>query len=369
MRLAFDARLSGYRRGGIATYSEQLLRQLTLQLPDGELIVLDARRRRTGRLHRPLPMKSVRVFTPPHHRLEQLTLPLEIAAHRPQLVHSPDFIPSFVRNWRAVITVHDLAFVRFPELLTKTSARYYGQIRRACQSADQIIAVSQNTADDLIQLLNVPARKVAVIHEAAAELYRRLPEEERQAERARRGVPQGYHLFVSTIEPRKNLSLLFEVYASVGASELLPLLVVGDEGWLSAPIMEEYRQLQLGERVRFLGAAGQDELVRLYNGATSFVYPSRYEGFGLPPLEAMACGVPVLAADNSSLPEVVGEAGILLPATDPAAWLSAMLAVQSEAGLHDQMSQAGLSQAARFSWNRAAEETLALYRRVIGGRR
>ena len=371
MRLAVDARLVDYQQAGIATYTRGLLENMPAMAPDARFIALRSRRRRDRLASAPNLTERV-VWTPPHHRWEQIALPVETALARPDLVHSPDFVPCFRRRWRAVITVHDLAFLRFPQVLTAESRRYYGQAARACRSADRVIAVSHNTARDVVDLLGIPPERVRVVYEAAAPHYRPLADAgEVAAVRQRYGAPDGYFLFVSTIEPRKNLATLLRAFARLRAASdargvrALRLLVVGRQGWLCEDVFRLARDADLVDAVRFVGGASAEELLLLYNGALALAYPSLYEGFGLPPLEAMACGTPVLCADTSSLPEVVGDAGLLLPPLDVDAWAGTLARVVSDQGLRLELGRRGLARAALFSWRKAAAETLAVYREAL----
>lgn len=372
VRIAVDARLAAYQQAGITTYTVSLLEEMVSLAPEFRFVVL--RSRKGGRLLPPASGVDDRaLLTPPHHRWEQAFLPLETALARPHLVHSPDFVPCFRRRWRAVVTVHDLAFLRFPHLLTADSRRYYGQVAEACRSADRVIAVSEHTARDLEELLGVTRERVRVVYEAANTLYRPLDDTAVAAVRLRHGAPTGYLLFVGTIEPRKNLATLLRalVVLKTGrggapAGGTPPLLVVGRPGWLYEETFRLVDALDLRGAVRFLGAASTEDLLGLYNGAVALVCPSLYEGFGLPPLEAMACGTPVVCSDASSLPEVVGDAGLLVPPLDVAAWAEALARVVADGRLRAELRERGLQRAKMFSWRRAASETLDVYREALG---
>lgn len=373
VRIAVDARLADYQPAGITTYTRALLEEMPEVAEDMEFVALRSRKAR-ARLVANARVRERRLLMPPHHRWEQLALPLELAPLRPDLVHSPDFIPCFHRRWRAVVTVHDLAFLRYPFLLTEESSRYYGQVGRACASAERVIAVSHSTARDIENLLGVGAERVCVVHEAADPIFRPLDRNEAKEAVARHlGWSGEYLLFVSTIEPRKNLETLLKALAMLRGAEAsqsrihsLRLVVAGRRGWLYEGVQVLVEQLGLTKTVVFSGPASREELVNLYNAALALVYPSLYEGFGLPPLEAMACGTPVLCADTSSLPEVVGDAGILLPPLDVEAWADALRRVVEDEELRARLSARGLQRARAFSWRRAAVETVAVYREALG---
>jgi glycosyltransferase involved in cell wall biosynthesis len=262
--------------------------------------------------------------------------------------------------------------LRFPHLLTADSRRYYGQVAKACQSADRVIAVSEHTARDLEELLGVARERVRVVYEAAKTLYRPLDDAAVAAVRRRYDAPAGYLLFVGTIEPRKNLDTLLRALAALNSGrggatvgEVPPLLVVGRPGWLYEETFRLVEALNLRGVVRFLGAASTEDLLGLYNGAVALACPSLYEGFGLPPLEAMACGTPVVCSDTSSLPEVVGDAGLLVPPLDVAAWAEALARVVADARLQAELRGRGVQRAKMFSWRRAASETLEVYREAL----
>jgi glycosyltransferase involved in cell wall biosynthesis len=284
------------------------------------------------------------------------------------LLHSPDFIPPFQRNCSSVITIHDLAFLLYPHFLTKESARYYGQIDQAVRNTDHIIAVSESTRQDTIKLLGVPERKITVIHEAANPSFRQIDKEESRRRVAQMyGLDRDFILFVSTIEPRKNLPGLLQAYRKLLDDYKVPegLALAGSHGWLSEEVYGLVERLNLDEHVRFLGRVPSGHLVYLYNAARLLVHPSFYEGFGLPPLEAMTCGTPAIVSNVSALPEVVGDAAQLVDPHDIDGLTVAMWRLLTDDGLRDSFIAKGFKRADMFSWQRAAEETLSVYRRVV----
>ena len=284
------------------------------------------------------------------------------------LLHSPDFIPPFRRTCRSVITIHDLAFLRYPYLLTPESARYYGQVGRAVRSADPVIAVSEATRQDVLELLHADPGKVTVVYEAASPDCVPLPPIEVEANRARLGLPERFVLFVGTLEPRKNLPVLLEAFARVWEEHRVPLVVVGRKGWLYEEVFRTRDSLGLKDEVQFAGSVSGDQLLHYYNCADCLVLPSLYEGFGLPVLEAMACGTPVIVSNVSSLPEIVGDAGLLVEPTDVEGLAAAIGRLLASTELRDELGKKALARSAQFSWERAARETLDLYHRVLGKR-
>ncbi len=368
MRVGIDARIVYYSQAGIGQYVRRLVEGLSQMQTDEEITLLLSRKDRPtwapdGRF------RLARLWTPCHNRFEQWMLPFEIALARLDLLHSPDFIPPFRRNCKSVITVHDLAFLLYPYLLTSESARYYGQIRQAVHSTDHIIAVSESTKQDLMRLLDVPPERVTVVYEAAGPDFRPMADQALvSAVREKYGLPETFLLFVGTLEPRKNLPMLLHALHLVRErrGSVVPLVVVGRRGWLCEEVFRTTEALKLSDEVHFLGRIPREDLVRLYNAALCLVFPSMYEGFGLPALEAMACGTPVMASKVASLPEVVADAGLLVAPGDPKAWATAMEEVLDSPELRRELREKGLRRAQGFSVKRMAEETLAVYRRVAG---
>jgi glycosyltransferase involved in cell wall biosynthesis len=280
------------------------------------------------------------------------------------VLHSPDFIPPHRPSCRSVITVHDLAFLLYPHFLTKESARYYGHIDQAVRWTDHIIAVSESTKRDTMQHLGVPEDKITVVYEAANPLFRPVDgDEAREEVRNRHGVEGPFILFVSTIEPRKNVpTLLRAVWQLLECyKEDVRLVLAGGKGWLFQDAFAVVEELNLDSRVHFVGRVSSEDLLNLYNAAEMLAHPAFYEGFGLPPLEAMACGLPVVVANVASLPEVVGDAGLLIDPHDADELTVAMWRILNDTSLREEMQRKGLRQAERFSWQRAARETLEIY--------
>jgi len=269
-----------------------------------------------------------------------------------------------VRRIPAVVTIHDLAFLKWPELLTAQSRRYYGQVARAVRSADRVIAVSARTRDDLIELVDAPARRIDVVYEAADRRFARVEPAAVAAVARRLGLPERYFLFVGTREPRKNLRRLLDAYALVAEPAAPDLVVAGRPGWLAEDLGGQAAALGIARRVHFTGEVEDEDLPALYSGALAFVFPSLYEGFGLPTLEAMACQTPVIASTGGSLPEIVGPAALLIDPFDVPALARAMERIWREPALREELVERGLARAGQFSWRRAAEETLDVYRRA-----
>ena len=369
MRIGIDARIVHYARGGISNYVLHLLGALAALDADTDYYVLHSRKASDPPLLG-VGFRPVACWTPSHHRLERWALGVEVARLRLDLLHSPDFIPPAFGYRRSVVTVHDLNFLYYPQFLTAESHRYYNQqIEWAVRRAAHILADSHATKFDLTLMLDVPPEKVTVVHLAADLSFRPLPGAEARRIAARYGLEPGYLLFVGTLEPRKNLPGLLQAYRLLldGKVTAAPLVLVGGKGWLYDEIFERVEALRLTGQVRLLHDVPDADLPGVYNVASVLAMPSFYEGFGLPALEAMACGTPVVVADRASLPEVVGEAGLLVNPDDPDDIAQALTRVLTDEPLRAQMQELGLAQAARFTWKRTAQETLTVYREVLSG--
>ncbi|HEY64609.1 MAG TPA: glycosyltransferase family 4 protein [Caldilineae bacterium] len=368
MRFAIDARLVYYTQAGIGQYTIRLIRALAALNQEDQFLILQSRKH-PDPIVRQHNFRRIGLWTPSHNRFEQFFLPLELLRVDADVLHSPDFIPPlYCRRFRFVITIHDLHFLIYPKFLTEESARYYGQIDRAVQHAHHIIVPSEATKQDTINLLGVPESKITVISEAANPLFRPIPRREALAKVQARfpGLPSDFILFVGTLEPRKNLPTLLRAYQHLREAYRLDaeLVFVGRRGWLVDDLFHQIDEMGLRDYCHFLGRVADEDLLYLLNAARCLTLPAHYEGFGLPPLEAMACGTPVVVSNVASLPEVVGDAGLLV---DPNNWEELAVAlwrVLTDEQLANELRQKGLQRASLFSWERAAQETLAVYRQV-----
>lgn len=368
MHIGIDARLVYYTRAGIGEYTIRLTQALAARYPDDEFCLLQDARTSQALVEAPN-VTIARTRVPSHHRVEQALLPWVAGRLGVDVLHSPDFIPPRRFRGRSVITIHDLGFLIYPHFLTKDAARYYGQIDRAVRQAHQIIAVSQSTKNDLVRMLGTPEDKVSVIYEAADPLFCPIDRDEalRQV-KALYDVPDDFILFVSTIEPRKNVGGLLRAYRKLRDDyKLTPgLVLVGAPGWLSADVYTLVDELDLQQDTHFLGRVDAPALRCLYNAAQCLVHPAFYEGFGLTPLEAMACGTPVIVSNVSSLPEVVGDAALLVNPESDEEIEVALWRLLTDQELRTSLRAKGLQRAAAFSWSRAAEQTMAVYRTAAG---
>lgn len=369
IKIGIDARLPFYRRGGISQYTLFLLPALAALDEANEYVVGQMGKDSDDYVPTAPNFRRRNFFTPCHHRLERWALAAELlAGGGVDVWHSPDFIPPAFGARRRVITVHDLNFLHFPQFLTADSLRYYrGQIEWAVRVADHISADSEHTRQDLIHLLNVPPEKVTTVHLAVNPLYERpYTAVDINTTLAQHNLPRGFVLAVGTLEPRKNLPTLLQAYRLMRdeAGLDVPLVLVGSKGWLDETIWAAVAELDLAKHVYHLEGVYDEQLAHLYHAAGVLATPSHYEGFGLPALEAMSCGCPVVVSDRGSLPEIVGAGGAVLPADEVSAWAEQLTAVLTDSALRETMVAAGKQRSANFSWHDTAVATLNIYRQV-----
>jgi glycosyltransferase involved in cell wall biosynthesis len=280
------------------------------------------------------------------------------------LYHATEhLLPRLAAESAGVITVHDLIFERFPEHHTRRNVAFLrAALPRFVAAADAVIAVSAHTRDDLIGLYGLPSAKITVIHEGIDAAFQPAPEAERARVRATYSPDRPWLLMVGTLEPRKNHATALRALHRL-RDEGFPhrLLIAGGKGWLFEPIAALVEELGLQNDVTFTGYVPAEDLPALYSAAACVLLPSLHEGFGFPVLEAMACGAPVVCSNVSSLPEVAGDAALLVPPTDADALAAALRLVLTQPQLAARMREAGLRQAARFTWERCVRETAALY--------
>jgi glycosyltransferase involved in cell wall biosynthesis len=351
-----------YRTAGISYYTRRLVQALAA-LPDAGptftlTVLMDRRDADVAWL--PAYVKVIRAVTPAHHKLEHLTLPAELAALQIQnskfkILHSPDFI-TCAGAFKKVITVHDLYFMEHPEVMSADGARYYSRIRWSAQEADRIIAVSRFTRDDIVRLMpNTNPAKITVIHEASdapAETHSPFP------------TPHSpFLLFVGTLEPRKNIITLLKALRRL--PDEVRLVVAGADGWGEGDVKQTVASLNVLHRVTFTGRVSDAELDALYRRARLLAMPSLNEGFGLPVLEAMARGTPVVCSNAGALPDVAGDAALLHSPLDDAMLAQHIRALWFDDTLHDDYRRRGIERASQFSWQRAARETLDVYRMAL----
>ena len=364
MRVAIDARkLHDY---GIGTYVRNLLRELARQDDDAEYVLLcppaDIEFLTTlGPRFHPVPERSGN-----YSLLEQISIPRTLSRARVDLFHAPHYVVSPLTTQPYVVTIHDCIHLRFPQYLPNRGAVHYARVMMtmAARRSRRILTVSQASKDDILHYLGVPAGKVEVIYNALDERLAIVPTpEEVDRVRQRFLLTSPFILYAGNIKPHKNLDRLIEAFSIMRRSgiEHVKLLIIGDEISKYPNLRRLVHRHQLHQYVRFLGFVPDATLAVLYRLAAVFVFPSLYEGFGLPPLEAMACGTPVVTSNVSSLPEVVGDAALLIDPMDSAAIAQAMARVLNQPGLRAELVQRGFERVRQFSWERSVARVRQVY--------
>lgn len=359
LRIGIDAsRAFGPLPTGTEHYATALIRALVAE----------------GRHHYRLYFRSAPLDPPPGAEIRLLPAPRlwthsrlawEIRRRPPDLLFVPAHVLPLGPLPPAVVTVHDLGFRVFPQAHTRRQRWYLNwSTRRHVRRADRILADSAATRDDLLRFYDAEPARVKVVHLAVDEDFRPAPDAARAAIRDRLAIPpeRRYLLHVGTRQPRKNLPRLLEAFAALaGPRPELDLVLAGMAGWGREDLAEQARRLGIAGRLRMPGYLPRSDLPALYSGAAAFVLPSLYEGFGLPLLEAMACGTPAACGAGSSLPEVAGGAAVLFDPLDPRAIAAALAEILDRPERAAALAEAGRARAASFSWARTARET----RRVL----
>lgn len=291
--------------------------------------------------------------------------------HRIQLYHEPNFLSHHFPG-PTVITAHDLSWIRYPETHPAERVQIMNKLfPSSLARADHVITDAAFTRNEIIAQFGINPNRITSVPLAARSIFRpRVEEECRTFLDANNLSYRSFVLCVGTLEPRKNLEFMIRTYAAMPEAfrKTQPLVLAGMKGWLTSSLESVMQPLVSSGQVRPLGFTSDEDLATLYASATTLVYPSLYEGFGLPPLEAMTSGTPVVVSDRATLPEVVGDAGILIDPIDDVALKSALVRLTEDPLYWRERRDAALTQAARFSWGRCARETLAIYRQVLAGR-
>ncbi|UCD57123.1 MAG: glycosyltransferase family 4 protein [Candidatus Hydrogenedentota bacterium] len=301
---------------------------------------------------------------------KQFWLPRQIRRLGIDLFHFPSFIASLRAEVASVLTVHDLCFALFPEAISRLRRPYYRYvIPRSVSRCDAIIADSDSTRKDILTHLETGNGRVRTIHLGVdpVRFYHVADESERDRMRKQYSLPTDFIFYVGTLEPRKNIPRLIRAFAYGVVSKGLPhhLVIGGRKGWLFDDIFREVRALNLSEKVHFPGYIKHVDLAAVYSAARALAYPSLYEGFGLPCLEAMSCATPVIASGRSSLPEVVGDCALLVDPTSVESIADALRRICSDNEFHKGLSERGRKRASRFSWLTTAKETVEVYTRTV----
>lgn len=373
MRVLLDYTSALNQRGGVGRYTRSLVAALEhARCPDVELVLWSARRSEPvlagsrdadQRVH-VLPVPE-RWLTIGWHRLH-IPLPVEAIAGPADVVHAPDFVAPPHRA-PAVVTIHDLSYLVTPDYAYPNLRRYLSvAVPRSLRRAEGVVAVSQATADDLTRFYDVDASRITVIRNGIDPLFHPTPHEETHRALAQLELRQPYFVMVGTIEPRKNHRVVLRAFEMLAATRPeASLVIVGRPGWMAEGIMADIDAATRRCRVRHLTDIEDALLPALYAGSTALVYPSWYEGFGLPVVEAMACGTAVVTSDRGALAEVAGNAALLVPPESPEAIAAAMGQMLDSPTHRRILVEAGAARAHEFTWATAASAHLALYRSVV----
>ncbi len=369
MRVAIDARkLHDF---GIGTYTRNLLRHLARLDQESEYVLL---------CHEPdlgvaaqfgPNFRTVLESSPNYSIREQLHVPWVLRRERPDVFHAPHYVLPPAISCRSVVTIHDCIHLMFPQYLPNRAAYAYARASMwmAVHRSDAILTVSEASKRDIMHFFNVRPEKIVVVYNAIDERFRRVPADADIARvRERYQLDHGFVLYVGNIKPHKNLVRLIEAYDLLrqrGFSDL-KLLIIGDEISKLPALRRAVHTHKLHKQVRFLGYLPDDTLSVLYRLASVFVFPSLYEGFGLPPLEAMACGTPVVTSNLSSMPEVAGDAAVLIDPYDVESIVGGMQKVLTNPALSHELREKGMARARDFSWEQSVARTRGVYQEVAG---
>jgi glycosyltransferase involved in cell wall biosynthesis len=369
-RIAVDAHMVGERETGNETYTVNLLRGLAQQPGADRYLCLSPHPSRLRALDLPANFEAVRVWPAPSLIRVPVATPIAARRQKADLLHMTTYVAPPWSPCPMVVTIHDLSFLEYPSAFswrvrTMLTTLVPGSVKRAAR----VIAVSEWTKQDLIRRFGVPPEKIAVTPEAPPPGFRRLPDAQRLT--LPPGVAEPFVLAVGNLEPRKNLARLIEAFGL--AVRRQPgfrgqLVLVGKAQRRAGDVQRAVRESGVESRVVFTGFVSHDDLTLLYNRASLFVYPSLYEGFGLPPLEAMACGCPVLASNATAMPEVLGDAALLVNPLSVEEMAQGMMAVLDQPELAAGLREKGLQRAASYSWEATAARTREVYAQVLAGR-
>ncbi len=364
--LSFD---SSFRQAGVSNHTRFLIENLAKLDHDNQYTLFVGPNVRQH-LNLPVNWEIVESRLPtiqPKYRIpwEQFIAPWLLAKRRVNLFHGLLNITPLLSPVPTIVTIHDLAFMDVTGSHRKANRRYLAAAtRQGVRQAAHLFAVSEYTKAAMVDRLGLDPAKISIAYNAAGAQYHPRSAAEINAWKQQKQLPAQFLLYLGTLEPRKNIPNLLRAYAKVKHEVGMPLLIGGGKGWNFDDIFSTYEQLQLHDSVSFLGYVPGEDLPLWYNAATAFIYPSRYEGFGIPPLEAMASGTPVLTTNATSIPEVVGDAAIQVDPDNIEQLAQELVRIANDAGLRDDLRERGLQRAKAFSWKNLAKATLDVYRKV-----
>jgi glycosyltransferase involved in cell wall biosynthesis len=367
MRIAIDARkLHDF---GIGTYIRNLLRQLARLDTESEYVLLCQERDKPVAGALGPNFRSLVNDSPSYSLREQVSVPAALRREHPDVFHAPHYVLPVLTRCPSVVTIHDCIHLMFPQYLPNRAAYVYARasIWSAARKSTRILTVSESSKRDILRFFDVPPEKITVIYNAIDERFRQQPSDDEVIRVQERFQLHGdFVMYAGNVKPHKNLERLIEAFHLVRheAGLDVKLVVIGDEVSKYAELRRAVHRHNLHKYVRFLGFMPDETLAVLYRLAAVFVFPSLYEGFGLPPLEAMASGAPVVTSNVSSLPEVAGDAALLVDPYDPRAIADGIRRVLTDPALHAGLRERGLRRAAEFSWEQSVQRVRDIYREV-----
>lgn len=355
MKIAIDIQTTLGKRSGFGFYVKNLVENLKKIDPNDQYSLI-------------MPHGEHDFSMPQRFIWDQFRFPKIARKAQVDILHQPCFSVPILYRGKKIVTVHDIIPLKFPGNLPLASRLFYSKwMTYSYKFSDAIIADSECTKADIVKYLKISPQKIRVIHLAVAENFKPASSKSKVEQiKNKYHTGEKYFLHVGTIEPRKNLPFLVEAYFDAVKSGIKEnLVIVGKRGWYYDKLFRSIHNLHLEQKVIFAGYVDDEDIPFLYCGATAFVFPSIYEGFGLPPLEAMACGTPVICSNTSSLPEVIGDAGILISPNNKPAWSKQMFEISRNKKLAQNLKIMGLKQAKKFSWEKTARETIEVYKDVL----
>ena len=370
MHIGFHYTSALRQQGGIGRYTRELINTLA---------ILDTKNRYTLLVSKDSPLDKLptlpdnfqvkvmplteKIMTILWHRL-YLPLWVDVGGGAYDIFHSPNFILPPLYNTCGLLTVHDLSFMKYPHKTVPKLQKWLSKtVPHSIKRATHVLADSMSTKNDLETMLNVPSKKISVVGAGVESRFKPIIDTHiLNHVRQKYNLPTKFILGLSTLEPRKNFEGLIQAFNHVEPFfSDMHLVIAGGKGWLYESIFAEAESSSVSDKIHIIGFVDDDDLPAIYSMAEVFAYPSYYEGFGIPVLESMACGTPVVAADNSSLPEVMGEAGIMVPATDITALAVAIKELCCDHALRERYIQRGFEQASKFTWGKTADILLNVY--------
>lgn len=379
MTTCIDITPAVHRHGGIGRYTEELVTAFTALSKEemGRVGPLTGFYNASRSVHAPRPLPSLpSIASPLPHKIWRAQVMLAHTAQRSQaaqfgpidLFHGTDHLLPFLPSTPGVLTVHDMVFRVMPETQTRFNRLFLRMMMpRFLQHARHIIAVSTSTAQDIRRFYPIPAEKITTIHPGVHARFKRITDQtELERVRAKYRLPPRFALFIGTFEPRKNLDNVLLAFEQAGVDDL-HLVLGGRIGWKSTPVMRQLRSHAAAARIHLSGYIADEDLPAIYSLAEFFLLPSRYEGFGLPVLEAMACGTPVITANVASLPEAAGDAAVLVDPMESEAIAVAMTDLAANSPHREELTMRGYRQAVKFKWDMSARATLAVYQAALAG--